>query len=193
VPKDRPPPKRLYLITQGVALYKGEQMTIGESWGAEDVLLLDRKKERRLRAFAMTYLHVQHLDGSVLHGLKDEFPRAHRLCRLWTMMHAVGEFLVENLRKTRARPVLLPSTDLEGKINMRQLRVEATGEKNKEGNDLYRVVNPHVVTKGQHIVKTRAKAGEEERFHVLGAGPQQAMLMDGRSLVGGVEAMMLSA
>ena len=151
VPKDRPPPRRLYMITQGVALYKGEQLGIGESWGAEDVLLYGRPNPARLRAFSMTYLHVQWLDANVLEGLKEEFPRAHLLCRFWTMMHAVGDFLIQNLRQSRAKPVVLPAADFEARINARQIEVQPTGAKNAEGSMLYRSIS-HYVSQGSYEI-----------------------------------------
>ena len=144
VPKDRPPPRRLYIISQGVALYKGEQLGMGQSWGAEDVLLYERKTASRFRAFSMTYLHVQWLDAAVLENLRAEFPRAHLLCRFWTMMHAVGEFLITNLRQSRSKPVVLPAADFEARINLRQIEVQPTGVRNAEGAMLYRSLSRYI-------------------------------------------------
>ena len=172
VPSDRPEPRRLYIITQGVALYKGQQLGVGRSWGAEDVLLSDRRNSGRLRAYAMTYLHVQWLDAAILDGMKDEFPRAHLLCRFWTMMHAVGEFLLENLRHMRTKPVLLPVANLEERINSKQVRVELTGMANAQGEELYRVLGRYVAQGGYEIVRR----GEAKRFFVhdvLGESPNQ--------------------
>ena len=39
VPTERPPTHRLYIVTQGVAIYKGNKRSSGSSWGAEDVFL----------------------------------------------------------------------------------------------------------------------------------------------------------
>ena len=174
VPKDRPPPRRLYLITQGVALYKGKQLGIGASWGAEDVLLVDRKNSARLRAFAMTYLHVQWLDAKVLDSLKAEFPRAHLLCRFWTMMHAVGEFLLDNLRRTRTNPIMLPVKDLTERLNReeRTLTLVKTGDVNKEGRETYKLTSSYVTQGSYEIVRDEPKGA----YHVidrLHKGPSQ--------------------
>ena len=174
VPKDRPPPRRLYLITQGVALYKGKQLGIGASWGAEDVLLVDRKNSARLRAFAMTYLHVQWLDAKVLDSLKAEFPRAHLLCRFWTMMHAVGEFLLDNLRRTRTNPIMLPVKDLSERLNReeRTLTLVKTGDVNKEGRETYKLTSSYVTQGSYEIVRDEPKGA----YHVidrLHKGPSQ--------------------
>ena len=45
VPTERPPPLRLYIITEGMALYRGKKLTKGSSWGAEDVMTYSRKPE----------------------------------------------------------------------------------------------------------------------------------------------------
>ena len=117
------------------------------------MLLYDKKNSGRLRAFAMTYLHVQWLDANTFEKLREEFPRAHLLCRFWTMMHAAGNFLVENLRQKRMRPVLLPAADLEARINKRQISVEKTGEKNGEGQELYQLISRYVVQGRYEIVR----------------------------------------
>lgn len=58
VPKERPPSHRLYIITSGVAIFKGNRCGVGDSWGAEDVLLTSRPDAQCYKAIALTYLHV---------------------------------------------------------------------------------------------------------------------------------------
>jgi len=156
VPKDRPPPRRLYIITQGVALYKGQQLGTGMSWGAEDVLLFDKKNVSRLRAYAMTYLHVQWLDANVIQSLKEEFPRAHLLCRFWTMMHAVGDFLIDNLRRTKMKinPLVLPAEELQQRLANRLIKVEPTGQRTEEGEKMA-IVSRYVDQGSLEIIKDK--------------------------------------
>jgi len=182
VPKDRPLPRKLYLITQGVALYKGEQLGIGQSWGAEDVLLRDRKNDARLRAFAMTYLHVQWLDAEVLEHLKGEFPRAHLLCRFWTMMHAVGDFLIDNLRRSKQNPVVLPAAELEERLNAKQLHVDGPlDDTNVDGEPLY-VLCSRYVSQGRYEI---VASGEKGHYRVIdrhGTGPKVAEITDASNI-----------
>ena len=156
VPKDRPPARRLYVISQGVALYKGEQLGYGETWGSQDVFLKDKPNRARLRAFAMTYLHVQWLSCEVLDGLREEFPRAYRLARFWTLMHAVGEWLIMNYRRQSVVPIRLETADVERRINARQLSVVKTGSVNGAGEETFGLVSRYLQTSGYEIVKAPA-------------------------------------
>ena len=124
----------------------------------------------------MTYLHVQWLDKALLDKLKEEFPRAHLLSRFWTIMHAAIEFLIEKLRQTRMMPVLLPPSDLEARINSRQVVVEATGAQSTSGDKLYMVVSRYVTQGSYEIVR---KPGQP--FRVIdrqGEGPAKPTVVN---------------
>lgn len=123
-PRDRPEPRRLYIITEGVALYRGQQLGTGASWGAIDVLLRERPNAARYRAFALTYLHAQWLDVSVFDMLKAEYPRAYMLCRFWTMMRAVADYLIAQYRRLKIMPTIFSTADIQKRINERTLGVQ---------------------------------------------------------------------
>ena len=55
VPTERPPAHRLYIITNGAALYRGKKCFVGDSWGAEDVLLISRPDKKCYKAAALTW------------------------------------------------------------------------------------------------------------------------------------------
>ena len=58
-PGDRLPPRRLYVILKGSAIYHGKTLGRGDSFGEQDVILRGKKGKTRLQAYAVTFLHVQ--------------------------------------------------------------------------------------------------------------------------------------
>ena len=101
MPSERPPSRRLYVCTHGGAKYRGLRIAPGGSWGATDVLLRGRPGSKRLRAIATSYLKVLYVGTDVFDRLASEYPAAYRLTRLWTCIHAAGEWLLEAYRDTR--------------------------------------------------------------------------------------------
>ena len=145
VPKDRPPPRRLYVIQTGTAMNKGEQLGFSDSWGSQDVFLKERPARQRIRAYALSYLHVMHISVEALEKLRADFPRAYLLARLWTILHAVGEYIVAEYRESLIVPVLLPPAELERRINAKKLTVVKNGRQSTEtGEDLFSVVSKYV-------------------------------------------------
>ena len=102
VPTERPPPLRLYMVTQGVAIHKGKKCIAGASWGAEEVLLRSRRARQCHRAVATTYLHVLWIGAGTFDDIKTqgpEFLSAYRLVKLWATIYATGNAIVEQHRK----------------------------------------------------------------------------------------------
>jgi hypothetical protein len=91
VPSERPPALRLYMVSQGTALYRGERLRHGDSWGAQDVMLVSRGASKAYRAVSHSYLHVLWLDAAVFEALRGqgvEFTAAYQLLKLWAVMCA---------------------------------------------------------------------------------------------------------
>ena len=131
VPAERPPTCRLYVITNGRAKYGGNAIGPGESWGAQDVLLKGQPNSMRLRATAVTYLHVLWVGPEVFDLLRAEYPAAcivsenrtkpdrwqmrrsltclgapcycdtDRLTKLWAMIRAMGTHFVREYHAHR--------------------------------------------------------------------------------------------
>jgi len=166
VPKDRPEPRRLYIITQGTAMYRGETLEEGKSWGAADVLLTGRPNAARNRAYATSYWHVQYIGPRVFDELRDQFPRAYLMCKLWTVLRAVTDYMLETYRQSKISPILLHRNELESKVNTRQLAVELTGETNAAGEPTYAVISKYVLFDGFEITKRELDNGVKW-FHVV--------------------------
>ena len=72
VPKERPPPRRMYIIVRGTARFQGDVLHAGDTWGAHDVFLTAMPDARRARARATSHLHVLSFDSSLVESLKEE-------------------------------------------------------------------------------------------------------------------------
>lgn len=152
VPTERPPALRLYIVTSGVALHRGRKKAQGDSWGAEDVLMKGRSAEKCFRALAVTYLHTLWIGVETFEALAGSHREAFSLTKLWAVIHAAGDMLLQELRaeKGSRTPVTIgnregevPPADLERKINRGALRVvfkrSAHGQRelNSDGKPLY--------------------------------------------------------
>ncbi len=73
-PKDRIPPPRLYLITEGSVKRDDELLGPGAYWGADDVV---REEPSPRTALATTYLHVQSITRADFRALRPDHPEAY--------------------------------------------------------------------------------------------------------------------
>ena len=60
----KPPAQRIYVIFQGCCTYKGQTLTVGETWGQADMA----KTSRPVRAIATTYLLVNYVATRTIFG-----------------------------------------------------------------------------------------------------------------------------
>jgi hypothetical protein len=170
VPTERPPAQRLYIVTSGVAIFRGRKLKGGDSWGAEDVLLRSRALGKSHRAVATTYLHALWVSASTFDELRDlghEFREAYMLVKLWATIFATGEAMVEDYRrkekikqiKIGTGPQMVSAVELETRINAGRTQVaplkSPAGEQlvNVEGKDLYGFKYPTIDLEGYEIVK----------------------------------------
>jgi hypothetical protein len=72
---DLPPARRLYVITEGAAIYNGRSLSKGMCWGEADVML-QGDKSTRMQAYAVTYLHCQFIGPDEINALRERFPLA---------------------------------------------------------------------------------------------------------------------
>jgi hypothetical protein len=101
-PKDKPPKGKLYIITQGTALYKGVTLRPGGFWGELDVVMA---KPKRVCAVASTHLHVQAITREDFQRLSDEYPRVYASVKRWVYWSSVKDFILGDFRKARAEAV----------------------------------------------------------------------------------------
>ena len=101
-PKETPPPGRLYVIYQGVALYRGSILMDWDHWGDADVMLRS-EITRRHHARATTYLHVHFIGPDTIEKIAEEFPVFHRRMRMWVLRRAVIEHVIDGARVYRAK------------------------------------------------------------------------------------------
>ena len=170
VPTERPPPLRLYIVTEGVALHRGKRLHKGMSWGAEDVLQSPRRPERCVRGLAVTYLHVLYIGAETFDKLQaqPENVEAYRLTKMWATLHSVGDFMLSEHRKAnKLRGAVrlgtghgdLSAKDVEGRINAGTVRVvvkkDVNGKRevNSEGQTLYTFKFKTIDMAGYQIVK----------------------------------------
>merc|ERR1719478_772941 len=144
----------------------------------------------------MTYLHVMWISVEALDKLKLDFPRAHLLARLWTMMNAVGEYIVAEYRRGNMRPVVLPPDTVQRLVDQKQLHVIKTGKFNKEGFEIfvisskyvkqppsleivklpdlkatYRVVDRDAAATAAAVAAAQTPKGAKGHMHMLGSKP----------------------
>ena len=104
VPKDRPPARRLYIISSGFVLYTGQMLGSGKSWGSQDVLVENKAARALMRtSTALTYLHVLYVDGEALKALAESFPIAHRRTKRWVIFYLVGDYILTEAIKFKAK------------------------------------------------------------------------------------------
>ena len=172
VPKDRPPPRRLYLITQGVALYKGKQLGIGElgsggcstrrseELGAVTSVRDDIPTCAVVRRQSVGQPKGRVPEGAFVVSILDDDARCRRV--------------LDNLRRTRTNPIMLPVKDLTERLNReeRTLTLVKTGDVNKEGRETYKLTSSYVTQGSYEIVRDEPKGA----YHVidrLHKGPSQ--------------------
>ena len=195
VPTERPPAQHLYIVTQGIALFRGKKLKAGDSWGAEDVLLKSRATAKAHRAVATTYLHALWIAAQTfdeLKGLGQEFREAYMLVKLWATIYATGEAMVEDYRrKTKVKRIQIgeganrvSAVDLEEKINTGKTKVVALrssdGQQivNPAGEDLFTLKFPTVDLTGHEII--REAVGKTFMYRVRKAN--YTLLHDGYSV-----------
>ena len=164
VPTERPPPARLYIITEGVALHRGRRITKGDSWGAEDVLL--RARYGAGRAIAVSYLHCIWISAQSLHELGDEFREGYMLTKLWASLYAAGEAIIERYRQQRARrPVKIGDKPgmVAREIVEKQINVGITKVVELRSEDGRRRVN----ARGQPLYKCKWKAIDLTGYEIV--------------------------
>ncbi len=101
-PRERPPPRRLYVIFKGAATFKGKTLTDGDFWGEQDVLLRSQRV-RRPTAFTITYLHVYFIGPDTIEEISKDFPESYRMMRTWVIFQAIKEYLLDYLHEQRAK------------------------------------------------------------------------------------------
>ena len=192
VPTEKPPPQRLYVITDGEAYYKGVKLVKGDSWGAEDVLLTTSYLKGQHRATAHTYLHVLWVDADTFNTLLKEFREATNLTRLWANVFAAGSAIVADYRrqkvaglqiqigrgggKAQITPEEVTQRLNEGKIAADPLRGD-DGVKllSADGLPLYRFRYNTIELRGFEIVKVKTPAPQASRIarfsSAAGGGP----------------------
>ena len=102
-PKEKPPAQRIYVIFQGCCTYKGQTLTVGETWGQADMA----KTSRPVRAIATTYLHVNYVATRTIFELAEKDGTAATLWSIkkWVLFQSIRSYLLDNLRRERKRKV----------------------------------------------------------------------------------------
>jgi hypothetical protein len=177
VPTEKPPPQRLYVITDGEAYYKGVKLVKGDSWGAEDVLLTTSYLKGAHRATAATYLHVLWVGASTFDALAKDHREGLMLTRLWANVFAAGNAILADYRRHKndgsqikigwggGKGKISPKL-VEQKINNGQIAVEPLrgddGMKrfSTDGYPLYDFKHNAIELKGWEIVKVKKQFGE---------------------------------
>ena len=94
-PGDHPPPKRLYIITEGVAIRQHHILGVGASWGDEDVLLSVPPTASR-ETKSVTYLRVVWLSRDDFRKLWDDYPSALGALRAHAIFKRARSILRQN-------------------------------------------------------------------------------------------------
>ena len=169
---ERPPPLRLYIVTDGLVLYRGDRLHKGDSWGANDVMTHSRVPERCVRALAITYLHTLWIGLESFQELEalPECREGFRLTRCWTTIHSVGENMLRGRRKLLQQrfamrigtggPHMIEAATLEKRINAGGIQVVAkqpvgggTRQLSANGEPLYCLRFHTVDLTGYEIIK----------------------------------------
>lgn len=98
-PGDRPPARRLYIITEGIVMHDTLGMLgIGDCWGDQDVLLAIQSAAWNRAARAVTYLRVLCLSRHDFQRFHDEFPEAFKALRSVAVFKRARSILQEVCR-----------------------------------------------------------------------------------------------
>ena len=108
-PKEKPPAQRIYVIFQGCCTYKGQTLTVGETWGQADMA----KTSQPLRAIATTYLHVNFVATRTIFELAEKDGTAATLWSIKKMIifQSIRSYLLDNLRRERRRKARVEAMD----------------------------------------------------------------------------------
>ena len=101
VPTERPPVSRLYVVFQGVCRYMGRTLARGQHFGERDVLMRNTYMGRP-SATAVSYLHVHFVGREAIEQIAAQYPSAHRAMRMHVIKEALRDYLVTQLRASRA-------------------------------------------------------------------------------------------
>ena len=130
-PREKPPAQRIYVIFQGCCTYKGQTLTVGETWGQADMA----KTSRPVRAIATTYLHVNYIATQTIYELAEKDGTTETL---WSIKKAIifqsiRSYLLDNLRRERRRQARIEAghrtsridEDMEAEANLQMKRIVA--------------------------------------------------------------------
>jgi len=106
-PGDRLPPRRLYIITRGTAIYRGRVLSKGDSFGEQDVMLTGNSfsfgdmeggqmvyvERMRPQAYAITFLQVQFIGTEEFEMIQPNYPKAYAAVKRVAVYRAVHEWL----------------------------------------------------------------------------------------------------
>jgi len=178
VPSEQPPSRRLYIVTHGLALYRGKRISVGDSWGAPDVLL-HSMRGRAGRAVALTYLHALWINAEQLSQIGEENRSGYLLTKLWATVYAAGTVIVEDFRKLHKEIAIVPvrigtapgevsPSEVEFKINRNIIKVMPMTNENGElalddnGNQLFEFKYP-ALSLGKYMVTQRNRESFKAR------------------------------
>ena len=92
-PGEAPPGRRLYLIAQGVAVWRKKVLVPGASWGEPDVML--HLPPQPNIAKALTYLRTMWLGRDEIRIIEESFPAAYRHLKIVTLFRHAGDQLIK--------------------------------------------------------------------------------------------------
>jgi len=103
-PKEMPPGKRLYFISQGSVHYRtggGRSKLIGpgQCWGWPDLLLL---RSKPLKAVTNTYVHTSFIGKEDFVRLRNEYPNAYFSVKTWTVLKEVTAYMIRECGNVKA-------------------------------------------------------------------------------------------
>jgi len=111
-PREFVPPRRLYVVVGGLALFKGKTVVEGQHWGDLDVLLRG-ETVRRTSAVSLTHLHVLSVGPDTIEAVARDFPTQYLEMRMWVLRHALVEYMLHLLRAYRAGEHATPAMGRE--------------------------------------------------------------------------------
>jgi hypothetical protein len=107
-PKELPPGKCLYFISQGSVHYRisstrSSLLGPGDTWGWPDLLL---SKTKPLRAVTNTYVHTSSVSKRDFVNLIYDYPNAYKAVKTWTLFKEMAIYMMResmNIRKEAGR------------------------------------------------------------------------------------------
>lgn len=189
VPAERPPPQRLYIITEGLAMHAGRRLVTGDNWGARSTLLKNSSLAEQQRAVALTYLHVLWVSGAALEEIGLEgHKKGFLLTKLWAVIMASGDWLVDNLRKREAETWVVPIgigeahgqvpvAELERKLNNGLVTVEELTDDSGalltdvNGRQLYKFKSKAICLDGYQLTRERHGKRKAAKFKLTEVTP----------------------